>query len=234
MNRAYNLYQLQIVDTNIDRAKARISEIDRIIKDNSELIQARDIFEEKQRVLNTSKKNLQKAEQIVHSQRIKIEQTEATLYGGSVKNPKELKSLHDELEALKRYLSILEDRQIDEMIAFEEAQESQQQAKKNYENKQVEKEKQNLALEDERKQLLNNIETQSNQRKRITEKISADDLALYEKLRSKKHGTAVARVIDKACDACGTTLTAALYQAAKSPSKLERCPTCKRILYCSS
>ncbi|MFN2235225.1 MAG: C4-type zinc ribbon domain-containing protein [Anaerolineales bacterium] len=44
-------------------------------------------------------------------------------------------------------------------------------------------------------------------------------------------GVAVAKVEDRACKACGSTLTASLNQAARSPSQIVFCDSCGRILY---
>jgi predicted nucleic acid-binding Zn-ribbon protein len=63
--------------------------------------------------------------------------------------------------------------------------------------------------------------------------VDDDDLRFYEGLREKRAGVAVARVQEGACMACGSTLTAALHQAARSPSQLSCCETCGRILYAS-
>ncbi len=58
----------------------------------------------------------------MRAQKVKIEQTEATLYGGKVRNPKELQDLQNEAAALKRYLAVLEDRQLEQMIALEDVE----------------------------------------------------------------------------------------------------------------
>jgi len=56
-------------------------------------------------------------------------------------------------------------------------------------------------------------------------------LERYEALRQQRRGVAVAEIRDNACDACGTTLTAALQQSARHAAELVHCPTCGRILF---
>ena len=56
-------------------------------------------------------------------------------------------------------------------------------------------------------------------------------IAMYGELREEKKGVAVALVHEGACSACGTTLTPAQEQNARSASKITNCPTCGRILY---
>ena len=56
-------------------------------------------------------------------------------------------------------------------------------------------------------------------------------LTVYDGLRQQKRGLAIAAVSDGACAACGTTLTPAQLQSARSTAQLNNCPTCGRILY---
>ena len=64
----------------------------------------------------------------VNKQKVKIEQSEASLYSGNVTNPKELQDLQNEAAALKRYLVTLEDRQLEAMLEVETAEQSKQAA----------------------------------------------------------------------------------------------------------
>jgi predicted nucleic acid-binding Zn-ribbon protein len=61
--------------------------------------------------------------------------------------------------------------------------------------------------------------------------IRSDDLDRYEQLRKKAHGVAVTTVNNRSCFACGAILTAAHYQAARSPNQITLCETCGRILF---
>jgi len=62
---------------------------------------------------------LMQAEGNVHDQLIKIEQTQSSLYGEKSHSPKELQDLQNDLASLKRHLVVLEDLQIEAMIASE-------------------------------------------------------------------------------------------------------------------
>jgi predicted nucleic acid-binding Zn-ribbon protein len=61
--------------------------------------------------------------------------------------------------------------------------------------------------------------------------IPPEDITIYQNLRQQRRGVAVARVSEKTCSACGSTLSTALLHAAHSPNQLTRCDTCGRILY---
>lgn len=231
MSQPFKLYRLQQIDTQLDQARNRLEEIEAILKDNEALIKAQRQADKTAGELEKARKALRKAEDNVRSQRSKIERTEATLYGGSVKNPKELQDLQNEAAALKRFLSVLEDRQLEVMLAVDQAEEIYTAAAESLDRVSHETARQSEELIKEKRELETDVARLENEREATSSTIEATDLKLYEQLRRQRGGVAVSKVSDKTCSACGTTLTASLLQAARSPNQLSRCDTCGRILY---
>lgn len=231
MSQPFRLYRLQKIDTQLDRATARLEEIEIAISENKAVRRAQRQAEDAEAQLQGARKNLSRAEQDVRSQRNKIEQTEATLYGGKVRNPKELQDLQNESAALKRYLAVLEDRQLEAMLAVDEAQEDFERAHQELEKVQKEKSGQLADLSEEKASLLKEVSRLQVEREAAAMGIPPDDMQIYAKLRLQRNGVAVAKVSDNACAACGSTLSAALLQSARSQNQLSRCASCGRILY---
>lgn len=231
MSRSQNLYQLQQIDTKMDQIHERLGQIETLLSGDANLRKATILANKAKRRLGESEKALRQAEAKVKDQRIKIEQTEAALYGGSIRNPKELQDLQNEATSLKRYLEVLEERQLETMMTVDEANAKNQEAQKILEKYRVQAEKKQAILIEEREKL--HIESQdlSQQREIAIQLFDAEDLNMYEGLRKQRAGVAVAKVRDQTCGACGSTLTAALYQAARSPSQVVICDSCGRILY---
>jgi predicted nucleic acid-binding Zn-ribbon protein len=174
---------------------------------------------------------LKRAEQDVETQQKKIENNQKTLYSGTVKNPKELEDLQNEAEALNRYLTVLEEKQLEEMISFEEAEAAHQEAEANLDKVKQQTADQNVILTNEQSELQKEAEKLEGQRQNEVSGIDAEDMANYTKLREIRGGLAVTTVENSICSACGATLTASQAQAARSPSKITTCDSCKRILY---
>jgi len=231
MSLPLKLYRLQQIDQKISEDQTRIREINRALKDNVLIRQAEKDVEDKERTLHKARQKLREAEWNVQAQRKKIDQTETKLYSGNVNNPKELQDLQNESAALKRYLSILEDRQLDAMLTLDDIEAEYQKAQVNLKGVMNRFDEQRVVLTSEREELLESLQLLEEERLAATRSIPKEDLKLYEKLRKQKAGVAVAKVTNKACGACGSTLTAAAYQAARSPSQLTRCDSCRRILY---
>lgn len=231
MSQPFKLFRLQQVDTQIDRLQARLSEIQAILQDHSVEEQAAAEHASAQAELNQKLKVLKRAEEEVRSQRLKIEQTEATLYGGKVRNPKELQDLQNEIAALKRYLSVLEDRQLEAMFEAETSEEEEKGAAGRLEIVKKATVEKHANLEAEKAGLINEIEHAGTERQATISSIPTEDLNLYEQLRRQRKGLAVAQVSDRYCSACGSTLSATLLHAARSSTQLTRCEVCGRILY---
>ena len=89
----------------------------------------------------------------------------------------------------------------------------------------------NTALSKERENINLDVIRAQDQRKKQWPMIAEDDLRTYQVLRKKRAGIAVTKVANKACSACGTTLTEVTFRAARSPNQLVFCDTCDRVLF---
>ncbi len=231
MSDTFKLYRMQQLDSQLDAIQKRLNEIEIALSDRRELKLAESQLEAATEILNRVTAELRHSEQEVKAQRLKIEQTEATLYGGKVRNPKELQDLQNESAALKRYLAVLEDRQLEKMIAQEEAQADEAQASGQFEKERLRKETLNEGLSREKSSLQDDAHRQQSERDAAAASILKSDLDLYYQLRQQRRGIAVAKVSDIHCSACGSTLNAALLHSSRSPNQITRCDTCGRILY---
>ena len=231
MSRPLNLYRLQQIDSKVDQANTRLHEIKTLLSDDAELRSQLAIAARAENILETAQKDQRQAEKKVQDQRIKIEQVENTLYSGTIRNPKELQDMQNEVAALKRFLETLEERQLEAMLIVDDYNEQFDEAQKILHKYQTHAEKQQAELTLEREQIMSKHAESLEQRQQALNAINQDDLIIYNRLRKIRAGVAVAKVEERACKACGSTLTASLNQAARSPSQIVFCDSCGRILY---
>ena len=225
------LYRLQQIDSQLDNARTALQSIESKLSDITQIESAQQNAIQAEQKRQSELKGLRDAENKSYDTRVKIELAESSLYGGKIQNPKELQDMQNEIASLKRLVITLEDRELEAMMAVEEAEGKLTQANealKDIEGKQIE---QNATLNGERTKLLAQIERLESERKATLPPISAADLSLYDQLRKIRNGVAVVNISSRACTACGATLTAALIQSTQSTGQLVRCPTCGRILY---
>jgi predicted nucleic acid-binding Zn-ribbon protein len=231
MSAALGLYRLQVVDSRMDEIRARLEEIRQILENDQEMRQAKNQVSETEATLKLSQHSLRQAEAEVDKQKIKIEQSESNLYSGNVKNPKELQDLQNEVAALKRHLETLEDRQLEAMLEEESAEQTHQAAIEKMERVKARLADQNQTLTNEQSELNKDLERLDAERGAALSPLDVKLLTVYDQLRKDKRGLAIAAVNDGACAACGTTLTPAQLQSARSTAQINNCPTCGRILY---
>jgi predicted nucleic acid-binding Zn-ribbon protein len=225
------LYRLQQIDGQLDNARLTLQNVEQELSDNSLIQEAQQNVLVAEQKYQAELKRQRESENKSYDVRIKIEQSEASLYGGKIQNTKELQDFQNEIASLKRLIITLEDLELEAMMAVEEAESTlagARDAMKVVEGKQIER---NAVLVGEKTRLLGQIERLEAERRAALPPISASDLALYEQLRKARNGVAVVKISSKACGACGATLTAAVIQSTQSPGVLVRCPTCGRILY---
>jgi predicted nucleic acid-binding Zn-ribbon protein len=231
MSQTLSLYRLQQVDLQIDRVHARLQEIQKILADDAELILAREFADSAKGAYATAERNLKLSEAEAQDQRIKIEQTEASLYNGKGHSPKELLDLQNDTAALKRHLVTLENTQLDAMLALEEALTADQSAQSELQVVLQNSEKQTHVLQDELVTLRKELDKYSSERAAIANPIPANALELYDRLRQQRRGIAVAVINESSCAACGAGLSAAQVQTSRGSESIALCPSCGRILY---
>jgi uncharacterized protein len=230
-NPSFHLFQLQKIDSRIDALTKRLNEIDRIRNDNS----SRQIIEKSLLEIN-DKYSLQKRdygalEERVQKKKLKIEQSESSLYGGLVKNPKELQDLQTEIKLLKQTVSTLEDEQIQALVDLETTEtqiNSVESMLRDFDAKLV-IEFSSLFSEEAEKKV--EQERLLQEKKAVLDQVNPEFMITYQALRKSKNGIAVAAIEDGSCNVCGSTLTPADCQTAKSPSHMATCSSCGRILY---
>ena len=231
MSRTSGLYRIQEIDRESDRLKGRLEEIRITLEDSSEIAQLKADLDARESATGTSSTAARHAENEVDDQRAKLQNTEQALYGGSVKDPKELEDLQMEAESLKRHLETLEDRYLAAMLEQEEAENKQELSLASLDAAKGRQEDQHAELHSERDgidQRLANLETE---REAAMASVTDDDLKTYEQLRTQLGGVAVIALNGDSCGACGLTLPASSRQLVSSGDNLIRCSQCSRILY---
>jgi predicted nucleic acid-binding Zn-ribbon protein len=231
MSAALGLYRLQLVDSRMDAIRTRLEGIRQILENDEELRQANEGVSETEGVHKSALDKLKQAEAEVDKQKIKIEQSEASLYSGTVKNPKELQDLQNESASLKRYLETLEERQLEAMLEEEETDEVYQGALQELEKVKARLADQNVMLTTEEDELNKELERLESERQAAIDPLDDSLLTAYDDLRQQRRGVAVAQVSEGACSACGATLTPSQNQSARSATQIYNCPTCGRILF---
>src|SRR6478752_10123505 len=101
MTRVSQLFDLQEIDSGMERRVVRLRQIDEQMLDSPTLVAARQVHEEARGVLAAHQAELKKLSEETEDVSRRIKTQDARLYNGSVKNPKELGQIHEEVTHLK-------------------------------------------------------------------------------------------------------------------------------------
>lgn len=229
MSSTLGIFRLQQVDSQIDRARTRMATIQKTLENDVELKQALQQNEKAHKENHHALHEMKNAEAEVQAQRIKIEQAEASLYGGNVKNPKELQDLQKDVASLKKHLVTLEERELEAMLKSETTSSEFEKAKNELELLQAKRGNEHKKLFEEQADLTKQLESLAEEREASLSPIDVTLLQSYEELRKHKRGVAVSEIQDGACASCGTDINASNQQNARK--QIVHCPSCGRILF---
>ncbi|HLO33009.1 MAG TPA: hypothetical protein VK249_27940, partial [Anaerolineales bacterium] len=151
----------------MDQIQARLKAIQQILENDVELRSANDHFTAAEGKSKDAERALKLSEAEVEKQRIKIEQAESSLYGGRVHNPKELQDLQRDSASLKRHLETLEERELEAMLAVEDAEKDLEAAKAALEHIQSNLKEQNRDLTREIETLHKDLERLDSERQAV-------------------------------------------------------------------
>lgn len=231
MNQRTFLYQLQIIDTEIDKFRLRLAEIQKVMNFNDDIKAINIRIEQTEGNLKKLNHSLKKISDEAQTIQNKISSSEKSLYDGSVKNPKELQSITAEIGSLKKRFSTLDEEQFEFLMQIDVEEEELAQQNSELSSLQQSKAVQNQQFQTEIHQIEKEISRLEIEKKPILSQIDEDYLRIYQNLRKTKNKIAVSLIVDNACSMCGNSLPPMEVQRARSSTDDVFCPVCKRILY---
>ena len=234
MTRISDLFDLQDTDLEIDAKRAALSEVESRLGGSEEMESAAGAIKEMEAEVEELHKKLRAAEWEVEELTNKIKPLEKKLYGGSVHIPKELASIDEDIHSIQARKRVLEDKELDVMSESDDAEKALAAAREEHAALVASWEEEQRRLNQEKESLTGEIEQLDGRRSAQRARIDGDALVLYDALRSKHQGRAVAKVERGTCGGCRISLPMSLLQRARAGADIiVQCSSCERILYVS-
>ncbi len=225
------LYQVQIYELEIDHARDRIETIESLLSHNTGLAAAQALLEERKHDLQVARTHLKDLELEIASLATKISDVNELLYGGKIKNPREIQERQQELDSLQRRHAHLEEliadakQDVDNCLtAVSLAEENMVKATHiNTEtNHELSKERENLDLV---------IKAALLKRKKIVTDVPESTLKHYRALRKIKSGQAISILKEDSCGVCGIEQPSSeVNKVIMRTDEIIHCIGCGRIL----
>ena len=228
-----DLYVLQEIDLGLEATRTALSEVQERLGESEELEEARRAVEEGRLRLREAQKRQREAEWAVEEIQAKLRPVEEKLYGGTIKNPKELMGFQQDVDSLKGRQHELEDRVLETMTLTEEAEGTLAEAEGRLSEVDARWREEQERLLREQDDLQEQVQELEGRRLRQETVIDAEVMRQYDTLRAAHQGRAVAKVERGICQGCRITLPIHVVQRARRSDHLVRCTSCERILYLS-
>ena len=229
MSIAKDLYRLQELDLALEANTQAQKRVSGQIGESQIVLKAREKLAEEQKNLDTLTAQEKSTEWEIDDLTTKIKDIEKKLYGGKIFNSKELSSLQQETEDIKKRRSTLEDESLGLMDQLELTRKAIASSKEELAKQEIQWQAQQKQLTAELEQLKAAQTTLGSDRQQITALIEPEAYAIYQELRKRK-GLAVAKVEQGICQGCRITLPNTDLQRAKGGG-VERCSSCGRIIF---
>jgi len=226
------LLELQKTDNEIAALRANLEAAPKRIRENeAKLIGARGAVASSKESLAQLVATRKKTEFEVSEWRERAKKFRAQT--ASVKTNEAYKALLHEIANAETEIGKLEDVQLDQMMAVEEAEKKVKTAETTLRDSEQtigaeRKEIENRAREVNRK-MLGDISV----REKIAAQIPEEVLNIYARAAKRHHGVALAEAVNEQCRGCGMRLLPHLYQQVYQPEdhNIHTCETCSCILY---
>jgi hypothetical protein len=230
---AAELYTLQEIDSAIDVARSTLMAVEEQLGETEELISARAAVQERREALRALRESQKDIEWQVDEARSHVTAVESKLYGGTVRNPKELAGLNDDASMLKGQLRRHEDDLLNHMVNVDEEETALHQAEAALKEVDARWQSEQADLRSQKERLEAELAELEKSRRAQAATIEGRVMELYDVLRERRQGKAVAKVERGMCQGCRISLPMSVLQKTRSGFDIVQCVSCERILYVS-
>jgi predicted nucleic acid-binding Zn-ribbon protein len=232
MSEIARLYELQKVDTTWEKVRRRLAQVRTLLVESDELKEQRAKVAELEAAHHDWHARQRDAELESQALAGRITSSEARLMSGQVRNPKELASLQESIEALRRQRASVEDEGVEALLHVEETTAALNEARGALERIESKWRAGQTELLQEENKLKKLFVQCKKQRESLAAELAGAPLQRYEDLRQRKAGVAIALVERNLCSACHVQVPTGVASAAQSQTgNFVFCPSCGRILF---
>ncbi len=229
MSLASRLYRLQTTEFDLKHKRRLLQDTVARLLHNAELSAAEDELSAIESRLAAARKQQRQLEWEVDDLNAKIKGLKDKLYGGTVRNPKELVSLDQDVQSVKRYLGGKEEKLLEAMDTTELIEAEAGTMRRRVADLKAAWEQEKEQLQTLKDATEGEVAHLTEMRLSIRNELDASASQRYDQI-AKAKGIAVAKVEQGRCKGCNLTVPAGLWQRARAGEIVE-CGSCGRFLY---
>ena len=230
MTATRELLELQTIDVELGKRSARLTEIAPLLGDDATLRALAKQAKETQARLDDALSRQKGLDDVIADYTAKIDAAEAKLYGGAVRNPRELQDLQADVAMLNRHRGEHEDTLIAVLDEVEEVGQTRTLLAERLELSTAEWRASQQSMTEEQARLRSESADLDSRRSGVVSRIPPPEVALYERARAKHPGHPVARLHSGICDACRVGVPNRMMMEVRAGAQPSVCPNCSRVL----
>lgn len=231
MNRIADLWKLQEIDSALDSRRASLEDAESRLGSSEDVEAARATLDERMAAKRAAESAQKDVEIQADDLKLKIAPAEEKLYGGSIKNPRELSDLQADIDQLKRQLSAAEDADLAALGAAEAADIALRETESELAALEAAWREEQAEARERIARLSVEIAGYDAARDERASGVDGDLLRNYDHVRRAHHGRGMAKLDRNLCLGCRISLPVQTVNRARAGSTLVQCPNCERILY---
>jgi len=229
VNLGKRLYDLQQLDLRLEKTAEMLSRVEHQLNHNEALEKAKSDLEAIQKDQAALQEKQRAAEWVVDDLQAKLKPIQQKLFAGSISNPKELGAMQQQATQLKNHIREEEDKVLDIMAQAELLQNAAAAKAASVDKIEREWAEKRNQLQAEQAELMATLDSDRKTKDEILSQIDPGHLQLYERLRQKKQGNAVAKIEQGRCQGCKITIPVSELTQARA-GELVQCGSCSRVL----
>lgn len=231
MNTIKQLHDLQEIDLRTEELETSLTNVRVKLADESPIISAKQEAAQLELRLEAINTNRRTAERTISDLQEKLQKVETRLYGGEIKNPRELEATEEERSFIGDQQREQEDALLEIMVVADEAESGFRKSHETLERLENARPNEVAELKETETSLSEELTSLRKDRERMAPTLEANQYRTYESLRKSKNGRAVAKVERGTCQGCRLTLSTMELQRTRSAQGIVQCSSCRRILY---
>ena len=225
------LARLNEIDVVVGDLETRLAGIAEALREPGELQAARRTLVAAEAELARCRATQRDRELVQKQVAEKLARSQQRLYSGQVRNPKELEDLQLDVQQLQRQLDRADDDLLEALVATEAAVTTHADLAAALKTLTTQWQATRTALQEEGARLKQRLPAERARQATARRAAPADLLPLYDRLRSRRAGRAVAELDDDMCSACRVAVPPSKLEAARYGEELVYCGNCGRLLW---
>ncbi len=225
------LAHLNEIDLAVDALKTRLHEIAEGLREPAALAVARQAAADAEAALNRARAAQRDRELTQQDIANKLKRAEDKLYGSKARSSREVESEQLDVQQLRHQLAEAEERLLEAMLATDEVAQQLTAAQAELARLTEARQAQQAALVREQGQLRAQAPALLARQAAARKAVAPAMLAVYDNLRPRRGGRAVARIDGDECSACKVAIPPSKLAEVRSENALVYCGNCGRLLW---